>query len=290
MYYYLRDPSAGFTSNGIEKKSFITKKLFKHYWQRDKIINFDEIASDLLYNTEIIIKIYYVSEYVTALTNFGRIITYGDNIYGFLLCGYKVKKLEKPRIVNIEKGKRFKNIFCSFNNTFAIDENDALWGMGNNTDGSIGRIHQKRYYTMTLIQNDVIKVKNIGYTTFILGKDGNLTCHGRYKDYMNRAYYKEIFAKDVVDFKFGYFSGLHYITRNGDIVDGYKSIVVETGVTNGFLEKNQKIEFRPDRMHMVKFAVHSMKIKTFMLCLKRIKVTNKILPKYLIYAILKLCF
>ncbi len=88
--------------------------------------------------------------YTTFLTTTGKIHVAGDDLFGGGLgLG---KDINSPNIQEIQIKKKFKDIYCGYLHTLAIDDNYCVWSWGYGEDGSLGHGDDNNRYLPTKIQ------------------------------------------------------------------------------------------------------------------------------------------
>lgn len=151
---------------------------------------------------------YSSSEYMLALDDEGSLWAWGNNGYGESgLLSYNDPNKNNPKIMsNIDYNEclaynfKFKNVFASYECSFAIDENNNLWAWGYNNYSIFGVdysiVHEfktpQRIYLPNNMKVIKIALQNYARSSLILTDDGHVFLNGSGYDGNGNNYSKAI--------------------------------------------------------------------------------------------------
>ena len=120
-------------------------------------------------------EIYLGGEHTIILKNDGTLWGCGRNIEGQLGVGdTNYRSIFKQITVNTDN---IKSVYCGYNYTLILKNDDTLWGCGDNTYGQLGLEDRSSRTTFTKITANADNIKSVycgAEQTFILKNDGTL--------------------------------------------------------------------------------------------------------------------
>ena len=135
------------------------------------------------------------SKHSLALCSDGFVYGWGDNVHGQVGCG-KDKGHIKSKVIRLERftENSVKNIYCSFNKSFALTFEGLVYSWGSNHKCSLGHELNKNECVFEPKLINISNIISIGFSidkTLFLTNEGKILFCGRYFDENNGSSYQK---------------------------------------------------------------------------------------------------